>query len=44
MIDKLNEIGRNYGMEKNVEKIKFMRISRQQFPVKLIIDQKRCKM
>jgi predicted nucleotidyltransferase len=29
MIDKLNEIGRCYGMEMNVEKTKIMRISRQ---------------
>jgi hypothetical protein len=36
MIDKLNEIGRCYGMEMNVEKTKVMRISRQPFPVKLI--------
>jgi len=39
MIDKLIEIGR-YGMEMNVEKTKVMRISRQPFPVKIIIDQK----
>ena len=40
MIDKLLEIGRCYGMEINVEKTKVMRISRQPFPVKIIIDQK----
>ena len=40
MIDKLIEIGRCYGMEMNVEKTKVMRISRQPFPVKMIIDQK----
>ena len=40
MIDKLIEIGRCYGMEMNVEKTKVMRISRQPFPVKIIIDQK----
>jgi len=40
MIDKLIEIGRCCGMEMNVEKTKVMRISRQQFPVKIIIDQK----
>ena len=40
MIDKLIEIGRYYGMEMNVEKTKVMRISRQPFPVKIIIDQK----
>jgi hypothetical protein len=28
MIDKLNEIGRCYGMEMNVEKTKVMRISK----------------
>ena len=40
MIDKLTEIGRCYGMEMNVEKTKEMRISRQPFPVKIMIDQK----
>ena len=40
MIDKLIETGGCYGMEMNVEKTKVMRISRQQFPVKIIIDQK----
>ena len=38
MIDKLIEIGKCYGMEINVEKTKVMRISRQPFPVKMIID------
>jgi hypothetical protein len=40
MIDKLTEIGRCYGMEMNVEKTNLMRLSRQPFPVKLMIDQK----
>jgi hypothetical protein len=40
MIDKLTEIGRSYGMEMNVEKLKEMRISRQSFPVKIMIDHK----
>jgi hypothetical protein len=40
MIDRLIEIGRCYGMETNVEKTKVMRISRQQFPVKIMIDHK----
>jgi hypothetical protein len=40
VIDKLIEIGRCHGMEMNVEKIKVMRISRQPFPVKVMIDQK----
>jgi hypothetical protein len=40
MMDKVIEIGRCYGMEMNVEKTKVMRISRQPFPVKLMIDQK----
>ena len=40
MIDKLIEIGGCYGMEKIVEKTKVMRISRQPFPVKILIDQK----
>jgi hypothetical protein len=38
--DKLIEIGRCCGMEINVEKTKLMRISRQQFPVKIVIDKK----
>jgi len=38
MIDKLIEIGGCYGMEMNVEKTKVMRISRQPFPVKIVID------
>jgi ribosomal protein RSM22 (predicted rRNA methylase) len=40
MIDKLIEIGRCYGMEMNVEKSEVMGISRQQSPVKIMIDQK----
>ena len=40
MIDKLIDIGRCYGMEMNVEKTKVMGISRQPFPVKIMIDQK----
>jgi len=40
MIDKLIEIGGCYGMEMNVEKTKVMRISRQPFPVTIMIDQK----
>jgi hypothetical protein len=40
LIDKLTEIGRYCGMERNVEKTKVMGISRQSFPVKLMIDQK----
>jgi hypothetical protein len=32
--------GRCYGMEMNVEKRKVMRISRQPFRVKIMIDQK----
>ena len=40
MIDELIEIGRCYGMEMNVYKTKVMRISRQPFPVKTMIDQK----
>jgi predicted restriction endonuclease len=40
MIDKLIEIGRCYGMEMNVEKTKLMRISRQPFPVEIMIDHK----
>jgi hypothetical protein len=40
VIDKLIEIGGCYGMEMNVEKTKVTRISRQPFPVKILIDQK----
>ena len=40
MIDKLIEIGGSYGMEMNVEKTKVIRISRQPFLVKIIIDEK----
>jgi len=40
MIDKLIEIGRCYGMEMNMEKTKVMRISKQPFPVKIMIYQK----
>jgi hypothetical protein len=40
MIAKLTELGRCYGMETNVEKIKVMKFSRQPFPVKIIIGQK----
>jgi len=40
MIDKLTEIEGCYGMEMNVEKTKVMRLSRQPFPVKIMIDQK----
>jgi hypothetical protein len=43
IIDKLIEIGRCYGIEMNVEKTKVMRISRQPFPVKRMIDQKQLK-
>ena len=39
MTDKLIETGGCYGMEMNVEKTKLMRISRQQYPVKIMIDQ-----
>jgi hypothetical protein len=39
MIDTLNEMGRCYGMEKNVEKTKGMGISRQQFPVTIKVNQ-----
>jgi hypothetical protein len=40
MIDKLIEIGGCYGREINVDKTKVLRISRQPFPVKLMIEQK----
>jgi len=40
MIDKPIKIGRCYGTEMNVEKTKVKRISRQPFPVKIMIDQK----
>jgi len=34
------EIGGCYGMERNVEKTKIMRISKQPFSVKIMIEQK----
>jgi hypothetical protein len=40
MIDKLIEIGGCSGMEMCVEETKVMRISRQPFPVKIMVDQK----
>jgi hypothetical protein len=40
MVDKLIEIGGCHGMEMNVENTKVMRISRQSFPVKIMVDQK----
>jgi len=40
MIDKLIEIARWYGVGINVKKTKVMRISRQPFPVKIMINQK----
>ena len=39
IMDKLIETGGCYGMEMNVEKTKVIRISRQSFPVKIMIDQ-----
>jgi hypothetical protein len=40
MIDRLVEIGRCYRMEMNVEETKVMRISRQLFAIKIMVDQK----
>ena len=40
MNERLNEIGRCYGMEMNVEKTKVMRISRQPSPIQIMTDQK----
>jgi len=39
MIKRQTEIGRCYGMEMNVDKTKVMRISRQPFPIQILIDQ-----
>ena len=44
MIDKLIDTGRYCGMEMNVVKTKVMRISRQQFPVTITIDQNTWRM
>jgi hypothetical protein len=44
MIDRLIEIGRRYGMVMNVEKTKVMRISRQPYPIKIMIDQNNWRM
>jgi hypothetical protein len=38
MTDKLSKIGRRYGMETNVEKIKVMRISREPSPFQIMIN------
>jgi hypothetical protein len=43
MINKQTEIGRCCGMEMFVEKTNVMRISKQPFPVKIMIDQKQLK-
>jgi hypothetical protein len=40
MTDRLNEIGRCYGMAINVEKIIVMRVSRQSLPIQIMTDQK----
>jgi hypothetical protein len=40
MIDRLIEIGRRYGMEINVKTTKVIGISRQPYPIKIMIDQK----
>ena len=40
MIDKQIEIGRCCGKEMNVDKTKVVRISKQLFPVKIMMDQK----
>jgi hypothetical protein len=44
MIDKLTEIGGCYGMEVNVEKTKVIRISRQPFPGKIMLNQNNWRM
>jgi hypothetical protein len=43
MFDRLTEIVRCCGMEMNVEETKVMRISRQPFPVQIMIDHKQLK-
>jgi hypothetical protein len=40
MTERLTEIGRCYGMGSNVPKAKVIRISRQPFPLQIMIDQK----
>jgi len=40
VIDRLIEIGRCYEMEINVQIIKVMAVSRQPYPVSILIDQK----
>jgi hypothetical protein len=44
MTDKLIEVGREYGIEINVEETKTMRISRQQTPLQIKIDKIRWRM
>jgi hypothetical protein len=39
-IDRLTESGRCYGIQINVGKIKVMRISRQPFPLKIMVNEK----
>jgi hypothetical protein len=41
MADGLTEVVRDCGMEMSVEKSQIMKISRQPFPVQIVIDQKR---
>jgi hypothetical protein len=43
MSRRLIELGRCYGMEMNVEKIKVVRISGQPFLIQIMIDQKKRK-
>jgi hypothetical protein len=44
MVDRLIQIGRRYGMKMNVEKSKVMRISRQPYQIKIMIDQNNWRM
>jgi len=39
----LTEIGRCYGMAMNMEQIKVMRTSKQQFSVQIMTDQNSCR-
>jgi hypothetical protein len=39
-IDRLIEIGRHYGMEMNVEKVKVVKISKEPSTVQIMVDQK----
>jgi len=44
VIDRLNGIGRYYGMEVNVDKSNVLRISKQPSPIQIMVDQNNWRM